>query len=165
MKFIFCCWINTVLANQTTSVSSLVPLGCDVLLFLQSQSCKALLYNEWLEAESCLLSVSMSNNHKQNHLYHKFVLGEYGTLGCWVHICIPDFVIEFIHGIFPTPTVNTGDTVMTTMKGMRLLKGWMSHLMVSHPKEILVASTLSIGWSYKVQILRNFAIYIRYFFK
>jgi hypothetical protein len=50
-----------------------------------------------------MLGVSMSNSHKRNHLYCKFVVVEYGTLGHHVHVCITDCMVDFIHGLFPEP--------------------------------------------------------------
>ena len=46
----------------------------------------------------------MTLSHKRNHLYRKFVFGEHGTLGCRVHVCIPECVIAFIHQLCPEPS-------------------------------------------------------------
>jgi hypothetical protein len=56
-----------------------------------------------MEAEICMLGVSMSNSHKRNYLYHKFFVGEYGTLGHHICVFIPDCMVDFSCGLFPEP--------------------------------------------------------------
>ena len=51
-----------------------------------------------------MLSPSMAPSHKRQHLYHKHVVGEHGTLSCHVRVCIPECVVNFICNLCPKPS-------------------------------------------------------------
>jgi len=53
-----------------------------------------------------MLSESLDNRKKCNHLYHCFVFGKYGMLGRCNRICIPVCVVSFIREICPDPHNN-----------------------------------------------------------
>ena len=62
---------------------------------------KAILYKDSLEGKLSCISDSLDNSKKRNHLYlyRYFIMGEHGTLGRHIRICIPDCVVSFIHNI------------------------------------------------------------------
>lgn len=86
-----------------------------------------------------MLGVSMSNNHKHNYLYHKFIVGEYGTVGRHVHVCIPDCMVDFIHGLFPEP-----NGVICVKRETRLSMGMKIPLKSYCLKKILEVLTLNM---------------------
>jgi hypothetical protein len=82
--------------------------------------CKALLYKDVLEGELSVLSKSLNNSKKRNHLYCCFSVGEheFSTIMCmssFLSILSPSFVV---FAMIPMPC--TLDTMML-MKMMKMI--------------------------------------------